>query len=72
MMKDEKYFSCTILWILQLAAEKKDSKNGAARKLFGPSLFDLTLISSYIVLYYIDSISFISSYENKHILRRTA
>ena len=28
---------------LQLAAEKKDSKNGAARKFFGPSYFDLTL-----------------------------
>jgi hypothetical protein len=24
---------------LQLAAEKKDSKNGAARKFFGPSYF---------------------------------
>jgi hypothetical protein len=28
---------------LQLAAEKKDSKNGAARNYFGPSYFDLTL-----------------------------
>jgi hypothetical protein len=28
---------------LHLAAEKKDSKNGAARKIFGPSYFDLTL-----------------------------
>jgi hypothetical protein len=25
---------------LQLAAEKKDSKNSAARKFFGPSYFD--------------------------------
>ena len=28
---------------LQLAAGKKDSKNGAARTFFGPSYFDLTL-----------------------------
>ena len=28
---------------LQLAAEKKGSKNGAARKFFGPSYFDPTL-----------------------------
>ena len=30
---------------LQVAAEKKDSKNGAARKFFGPSYFDLTLVN---------------------------
>ena len=30
---------------LQLAAEKKDSKNGAARNFFGPSYFDPTLKS---------------------------
>jgi hypothetical protein len=30
---------------LQLAAEKKDSKNGAARKIFWPSYFDLTLVN---------------------------
>ena len=29
---------------LQLAAEKKDSKNGAARKFCGPSYFDPTLV----------------------------
>ena len=28
---------------LQLAAEKEDSKNGAARKVFDPSYFDPTL-----------------------------
>ena len=28
---------------IQLAAEKKDSKNGAARKFFGPSYFEPTL-----------------------------
>ena len=28
---------------LQLAAEKKDSKNGAARKVFGQSYFDPTI-----------------------------
>ena len=28
---------------LQLAAEKKDSKNSAAREIFGPSYFELTL-----------------------------
>ena len=31
---------------LQLAAGKKDSKNGAARTFFGPSYFDLTLVCS--------------------------
>ena len=30
---------------LQLAAEKKDSKKGAARKFFGPSYFDPTLVN---------------------------
>ena len=29
---------------LQLAAEKKDSKNGAARKFFGPSYFVMALM----------------------------
>ena len=33
-----------IMAFLQLAAEKKDSKNGAARNVFGPSYFDPTLI----------------------------
>ena len=31
------FFECSF-------AEKKDSKNGAARKLFGPSYFDPTLV----------------------------
>ena len=30
---------------LQLAAEKQDSKNGAARKFLGPSYFDPTLVA---------------------------
>ena len=36
--KGQKFSSCTgfLILFLQLAAEKKDSKNGSARKLFGP------------------------------------
>ena len=36
--------------ILQLAAEKKDSKNGAARIFFGPSYFSLQLDMHNIVI----------------------
>ena len=36
---------------LQLAAEKKDSKNGAARNFFGPSYFVMAIvISTYILI----------------------
>ena len=45
--KGQKISSCTIFWpflFSQLPAVKKDSKNGAARKFFGPSYFDLALI----------------------------
>ena len=38
---------------LQLAAEKKDSKKGAARKFFGPSYFDPTLICRNFWMLYI-------------------
>ena len=31
----------------KLAAEKKDSKNGAARKCFGPSYFDPALVENF-------------------------
>jgi hypothetical protein len=31
---------------LQLAAEKKDSKNSAAKNFFGPSYFDSTLLGN--------------------------
>ena len=43
---------------LLLAAEKKDSKNGAARKFVGPSYFDPTLdraVASYGVLKVVDT-----------------
>jgi hypothetical protein len=35
---------------LQLAAEKKDSTNGTARKLFGPFYFVTALALSYLII----------------------
>ena len=32
----------------QLSAVKKDSKNGAARKIFGPSYFVTTLVAGFL------------------------
>ena len=37
------YLHCFLNPFSQLPAVKKDSKNGAARKFFGPSYFDPTL-----------------------------
>ena len=36
-----------------MAAEKKDSKKGATRKLFGPSYFDPTLVTQGAMQLYI-------------------
>jgi hypothetical protein len=43
--KAEKFSSCTIYWIFKIC--KKGFKNGAARKVFGPSFFVIALVWRY-------------------------
>ena len=45
-----KKFSSFLSPFLHLVAVKKDSKNGAARKVFGPSYFDPALVGKCQIL----------------------
>ena len=55
---------------LLLAAEKKDSKNGAARKFFGPSYFDPTLLAFWLLSLFIDINTEGATYQGPDILER--